>query len=89
MMQKYITNIQFKLLKCQIKSRINIYIRIIQKECINTTIFKVILIHFYFNANTSTIYLYCNKLYYICQKSISHGRIKGKRDNKPKRHISS
>ena len=24
MMQKYITNIQFKLLKCQIKSRINI-----------------------------------------------------------------
>ena len=49
------------------------YIRIIQKECINTTIFKVILIHFYFNTNTSTIYLYCNKLYYICQKSISHG----------------
>ena len=65
------------------------YVRIIQKECINTTNFKVILIHFYFNTNTSTNYLYCNKLYYICQKSISHGRIKSKRDNKPKRHISS
>ena len=29
------------------------YIRIIQKECINTTIFKVILIHFYFDTNSN------------------------------------
>ena len=28
------------------------YVRIIQKECINTTNFKVILIHLYFNTNS-------------------------------------
>ena len=31
------------------------YVRIIQKECINTTNFKVILIHFYFNTNSNQI----------------------------------
>ena len=29
------------------------YVRIIEKECINTTNFKVILIQFYFNTNTT------------------------------------
>ena len=33
------------------------YVRIIQKECINTTNFKVTLIHFYFNTNT--VYIKC------------------------------
>lgn len=65
------------------------YVRIIQKECINTTNFKVTLIHFYFNTKTSTIYPYCNKKYYICKKIIFHGRINSKRDNKPKGYICS
>lgn len=31
------------------------YVRIIQKECINMTFFKVILIHFYFDTKSNNI----------------------------------
>lgn len=65
------------------------YVKLIQKNVFIRPTNLIILIYFYFDTKTSTIYPYCNKKYYICKKIIFHGRIKGKRDNKPKGHISS